>query len=543
MANSYRPVDRDQQFLLPEDMGRWLGEDHLVWLVIDVVDQLDTSAFHRGRVQSGAGRRAYDPDMLLALLMYAYASGERSSRRIERLCTDHVAFRVLCAQDAPDHCTIARFRAGHSEAFEGLFAQVLKLCSDAGMGQVGSIAIDGTKIAANAARGANRSAASIKKEAAQSGLSPDRARSLAREILADAQAHDEAEDAQEAARPAGAGQPGQLPEQFATRAGRKANLAKALEEVRRREQVVDEQESAENAKNEAFLKQLEADPSSGRAPAGLAPADVARARIIGWQNRIASLEGVSGKQASKSRGWAREYLKRAQRSLAKAEADLAAGIEPDLRSKSALRRAGRAKARGQHGDGTAPINITDPDSRLMTEGSGGGSVQGYNAQFAVSDDHLVVGIHVSQCANDASSYQPTLDQAAKNVAALGKTIDLVLADAGYFNKENLTEPGPERLIAPGKNRDVHAAARNDPAQELTPAGLDPAAAMRFKLRQPANIERYKRRGATVEPVFGHLKEVIKLRRFSGRGLPAITGELNLAASMLNLLRLQTAGAV
>jgi transposase len=103
VARSYRRVDREQQFLLPVNMADWLPEDHLVWFVLDVVEELDTSGFHARHPVAGPGRAAYDPDMLLALLVYAYAVGERSSRRIERLCHDHVAFRVLCAQDAPDH--------------------------------------------------------------------------------------------------------------------------------------------------------------------------------------------------------------------------------------------------------------------------------------------------------------------------------------------------------------------------------------------------------------------------------------------------------
>ena len=158
MARSYRPVVRDQEFLLPPNMAEWLPEDHLVWFVLDVVEQLDTSRFHAARRTGGAGRQGYDPDLLLALLLYSYAVGERSSRRIERLCVDHVAFRVVCAQDVPDHTTIARFRAEHQDAFAEVFAQVLRLCANQGMVKVGTVAIDGTKIAANAARGAGRSA-------------------------------------------------------------------------------------------------------------------------------------------------------------------------------------------------------------------------------------------------------------------------------------------------------------------------------------------------------------------------------------------------
>ncbi|MGW6195090.1 transposase, partial [Kribbella sp. NPDC055110] len=139
MAKLYRPVDRGQGFLLPPDMADWLPDDHLVWFVLDVVAELDSSRFHAGRVTGGVGRAGYDPDMLLALLVYSYAVGQRSSRRIEGLCHDHVAFRVLCAQDVPDHTTIARFRAVHEDAFAGLFAQVLVLCAQAGMGRVGIV--------------------------------------------------------------------------------------------------------------------------------------------------------------------------------------------------------------------------------------------------------------------------------------------------------------------------------------------------------------------------------------------------------------------
>lgn len=153
MARSYRPVVRDQEFLLPPNMADWLPQDHLVWFVLDIVEQLDTSRFHARRRVGGVGRQGYDPDMLLGLLLFAYSVGERSSRRIERLCVDHVAFRVLCGQDAPDHTTIARFRAEHQDVFADVFTQVLRLCAEAGMVKVGVVSIDGTKIAANASRG------------------------------------------------------------------------------------------------------------------------------------------------------------------------------------------------------------------------------------------------------------------------------------------------------------------------------------------------------------------------------------------------------
>ncbi len=128
MAFDYVPVIRDQQFLLPPSLQDWLPESHLVWFVLDVVERVDTSVLHRRHRNDGAGRRAFDPDMLLALLIYAYCTGIRSSRQIERLCEVDVAFRVIAANTVPDHTTIARFRQDHQEQAVQLFTDVLVLC-------------------------------------------------------------------------------------------------------------------------------------------------------------------------------------------------------------------------------------------------------------------------------------------------------------------------------------------------------------------------------------------------------------------------------
>src|SRR5690349_7005834 len=157
MAKSYRPVDRDQPFLLPVDMREWLPGDHPVHLVIDVVaGHLDTSAFHAGRKTGGAGAAGYDPDMLVMVLVWAYAHGVTSSRRMEELCRTDVAFRLICAGNLPDHCTIARFRKDFPVAVTEFFAQVLILCARLGMGRLGTVALDGMKIAASASKAANR---------------------------------------------------------------------------------------------------------------------------------------------------------------------------------------------------------------------------------------------------------------------------------------------------------------------------------------------------------------------------------------------------
>lgn len=174
----------------------------------------------------------------------------------------------------------------------------------------------------------------------------------------------------------------------------------------------------------------------------------------------------------------------------------------------------------------------------MVAGAGGGSVQAYNAQLAVTDDYLILGVHVSQDANDTHCWTPTLTAATTQADTLDKTIALALADSGYFTEDNLTAPGPDRLIAAGKNHLVHTDARDHPADGPPAPDASPIDTMRHQLRQPANAQRYKRRSATVEPVIGHLKDRTGLRRFARRGLSAVTAELHLAAAVINLTRLR-----
>lgn len=510
---------------MPPNMAEWLPPDHLAWFVMEVVDQLDTSAFHASRRTGGVGRQGYDPDMLLGLLVYAYAVGERSSRRIERLCVDHVAFRVLCGQDAPDHTTIARFRAEHAGAFAEVFGQLLRLCAAAGMVKVGTVSIDGTKIAANAARGANRSPRAVREEAQR----------IAREILAQAAATDVAEDHAAAGRP---GRDDQLPPGYGPGSSRAGNIAKALAELDRQ----DAAEATADAADRARIAEQQAAMAAGEVmrpgppPAGVDPVAWTRARISGLNTLLAALDGVPGPPASRQRAELRRRLTQAQATLAAAE-HAAHHDGVDLRGSAQRhrdRRTAKARARG----GTGPVvNTTDPDSRLMCDATGG-SVQAYNAQIAVTDDHLIVGVHLSQDANDTGCYTPTLDQATLHAATLGKTIGLVLADAGYFTDANLTAPGPDRLIAPGKNSEVFA--HLDPDPTSPPAQATPAELMQHRLTNPANAARYKRRSATVEPVIAHLKDRVGLRRFARRGLHAVTAELHLAATAVNLNRLHQA---
>jgi transposase len=167
MAYNFLRADRDQPFLLPPDLRDWLPAGHLAWFVLDVVDQLDLAAFYRAHRDDGHGHPAYDPKLLLGVLLYAYAIGVRSSRQIQRRCQEDVAFRVLAGNQAPDHVTIARFRVRHEAALAGFLVESLRLCAAAGMIRVGTVALDGTKLAGNAAERANRTHDKLEAEVAE----------------------------------------------------------------------------------------------------------------------------------------------------------------------------------------------------------------------------------------------------------------------------------------------------------------------------------------------------------------------------------------
>ena len=203
---------------MPPDVREWLSPGHLAWFVIDAVAEMDLDPFYAAYRVDGRARPAYDPAMMVGLLLYAYARGVRSSRQIERACEEDVAFRVLAAQQQPDHATIARFIERHQDAIAGLFGDVLSLCAKQGLATVGGLAVDGTKLAGNASRDAN--------------VDYER---VAREILEEAKAVDAAEDELY-----GDARGDELPEQLRTAEGRRAWLREARKRL--------EQQRAEEAR-------------------------------------------------------------------------------------------------------------------------------------------------------------------------------------------------------------------------------------------------------------------------------------------------------
>jgi transposase len=209
MSQNFIECDREQAFLMPPSLRDWVAEDHLVWTVLGAVEEMDLSAFYAAYRADGHGRPAYEPSMMVALLLYAYARGNRSSRAIERECHEDVAYRVIAANRVPDHSTIAEFRKRHEVALAELFGEVLRLCRAAGMVKVGIVAVDGTKMAANASHERNADYARV-----------------AREILAEADRIDREEDGLY-----GDARGDELPEQLRTAEGRRAALREAKQRL------------------------------------------------------------------------------------------------------------------------------------------------------------------------------------------------------------------------------------------------------------------------------------------------------------------------
>jgi transposase len=530
MAKRYRPVDRDQPFLFPPDMREWLPADHPVWLVISVVsDHLDTAAFHARRRTGGAGTAGYDPDMLVTVLVWAYAHGVTSSREIERLCGTDVAFWLICAGNRPDHVTFARFRAEFPGAVAGLFAEVLKLCARLGMGKLGTVALDGMKIAASASKAANRT--------------EDTLATLARETVA---AHGEADAAEDEL--FGAGRRGdEVPAEAWSPRSRASRIAAALAGLRAERA---EAEAAEEARAEAYRVRRAAGERAGCPPASAAVAaaeeNLARVRAA----RAAQLARLEEQYAAGQPRRGRPAGIDDHCRVKEAEAKLAATRE---RTAEAERKAAEREANRK---GPGPVrNITDPDSRLMPV-RGGGFIQGYNTQNMTSGDGLIIATELTDEQADCPWFEPMLTR-AQDAAALiaahrpdaspgqdhdGGGIELVLADAGYCSEHNMTCPGPDRLIATAKGRDLEKAARDPDNADPGPDWGGPAIqAMRERLTTEDGIAGYRHRGHIAETPHGNIKQNMGFRQLSVRGKRKASAEWTFTCAVHNLFKALTAG--
>ncbi|HEX6300950.1 MAG TPA: IS1182 family transposase [Acidimicrobiia bacterium] len=468
-----RAVERDQQFLMPPSVSDWLPEDHLAWFVLDLVAELDLAGLYASLRADGRGGASYHPEMMLGVLLYAYCVGERSSRRIERRLTEDVAFRVVAANQCPDHATLARFRARHREAISGLFSQMLGLCVAEGLVETGVVAIDGTKVEANASAWSNRTR-----------------RQIADEILDEAEAVDAAEDEEFGDR-----RGGELPDKWTDRNDRRSRLREAL-------------------------RQLDAEGAAD------------------WESYMAERQAKEAELGRKLPGR-------------------------------------KPRPGSEHRGKTRLANTTDPDSRMLRARNR--FLQGYNAQAAVSEDHIVVAAELTNAANDSTQLVPMVDATRNNLTQVeGPQVGSFVADAGYWSAENLSRlTDVDLLVAPmpattgitdsddPRRRQREKVIERVDAGELTitqaakEMGVshtwarklvndrrrgvpDPAelrVEMEERLASEAGAVAYAKRKTTVEPVFGNLKANLGFRRFSQRGIDAVRSEWRLICTIHNLLKL------
>src|SRR5215210_6393596 len=461
MPQNFLVCDREQPFLLPPDVREWLPDDHLAWFVIDAVGVMGTAAFYAAYRQDGPGRAAYEPSMMIALLLYCWSRGVRSARRIERACVEDVACRVIAAQQRPDHATIARFVVRHERALGELFGEVLVLCADAGLASVGVVAIDGTKVAANASR----------------DRTMDYER-LAEAIVAEQIATDDAEDKRY-----GQACGDELPSELARSKGRQV----WLREARRR---LDERR-AEEAR------------------------PIPRSRPERLKDAKRRLD---------------EELRAEQGANEAYEAYRARGVG---RTGRRFSPAATPKPYTLPATPQGKVNITDPDSKLVK--SMRGWIQGYNAQAACNERHLIIAAEVMTASPDFGHLGPMLTAARRELTAAGitKPPEVVVADAGYWHLEQINEAtgdGIPVLIPPDSSRRANKPKR---------PGWDGGAYdfMRSVLSTPLGAELYQQRAQLIEPIFGNTKHNQGFTRFHRRGRSAVRTEWRLMATTHNLRKL------
>jgi transposase len=483
-GKKYRPWNPTASYLFPPSPVDWLPEGHLAFFVLDVVDALDLRAITREvQRKDPRGTRPYDPKMMVALLLYGYCVGVVSSRKIELATYEDVAFRVISGGAHPDHSSISEFRNRHLESLRQLFVQSVRLSQEAGLVSLGRVALDGTKVQANASKHKAMSYERMLKTETELRREID-------ELLKEAKQIDRQEDEE-----FGKGRRGdEVPDELRRREDRlrKIQEAKAALEREARHARADRlDELAEGQREHA--EQTDDPVEEKRA--------LTRAAKSGSEaNALRDDDDEPPSASSDSEGLPHNRVP----------------ATPD----------GKPKPKAQR-------NFTDPDSRIMMQG--GSYVQAYNCQAAVDEkNQIIVASGLTNQAPDPQHWQPMLERVEENCARYPKQF---VGDNGFWseaNVEHCEERGVDAYISVG--RYAHGE-RAPPAGRGTP----PQIRMREKLATEEGKKVYARRKAIVEPVFGQIKEARGLRRFLLRGLTKVRAEWDLWCATHNLLKLFRSG--
>jgi hypothetical protein len=445
---------------------------------------------------------------MVALLLYSYAREERSSRAIERKCVEDVAYRVIAAQQAPDHSRIARFRVRHEESLAALFSDVLLLCKQAGLVKVGVIAIDGTKVHANASHHSN--------------LDYEQ---LAREIIKEAGEIDAAEDELYVD-----ARGDELPEHLQTAEGRRGALAEAKRKLERNRAESGSAQSEAAGEAEAPEVKIELD------------AEVIVPRI---QGREGWLREARRQIDEHRRREAKPIPRSRAERLLEAERRMAQDLEVERHANEAYEHY-RAHGRDTQGRRLSrppspyeppeipagKINTTDLDSRnVKTPRS---YTQGYNTQAVVNEEQIVLAAEVSASSPDFGHLEPMVKATKRELEAIGvtDTPEVAVADSGYWNEEQI-----DNVVA---NEHVQVLIPPDAGKRSTPRpGWDGGhyTSMRRALAGDYGGGLYRRRKAMVELVFAQTKHNRRINQFQRRGRSAALSEWRLITATHNLLKL------
>jgi transposase len=523
--------------LMPPSVRDWLPEDHLAFFVLDVVAELDLAGFYAAYRADGRGGSVYDPSMMLAVLVYAYCTGERSSRRIERRLVEDVAYRVVAANQQPDHATLARFRRRHQDAIAGLFGQVLRLCVRAGLVDSGLVAIDGTKIAADASFFANRTREDLAEEIADE---------IAEEILEEAEATDAAED--ELLGDQGSGK---LPDEWSGGRDRRSRIRAALDELDAQKARDYETRMAERAQKEADLGRKLTGPKPS--PKTAHRSKSRRANTTDPHSRIIA-------QANKGvvQGYNAQAAATAEQIVVAAEVTATSNDQPHFVPMATavtenLTDAGHADGAGTYvadaGYWTAANGTTDVGAEVLIATR----KTGWRKAAKPDDDKLAILAKVNRGQLSQRKAGEILGVSHTWVRDMTKR---------YFGTDGprisrTAEPEPEEWIpviarvargeiskrAARDELDVSDGRINTMLAHVRGEATDPAIArkeMDDKLADPLNAELYSKRSTSIEPVFGNIKANLGYRRFSRRSLPAVQSEWRLICTVHNLLKLQQA---
>jgi transposase len=460
----------------------WLPQDHLAYFVLEVVQELDLRVIEDAiQEKDGRGERPYSPRMMTALIVYAYSVGVFSSRKIERAIQEDVAFRVIAGGAQPHFTSVNRFRLQHRKALADLFGQVLKLCARAGLKTVGHVALDGSKVQANAS----------KHKAMSYGRMKEEEKRLQAEIEALLRRADEADAAEDAEH--GEGVRGdEVPEELRHRETRLRRIRELKAEL---EKEAAEARAAQLRENAEELRKKAADAT------------------------VPAREKAAAKTLAKKSDAAAEKIS------PRGDDD-----DDDKGSPTGQLSLHRVKTTpaGKPKD-TAQRNFTDADSRIMIRNAV--FLQAYNAQAAVSEDQVIVAHGVTNDPTDAPQLAPMLERVA---AATGEMPAILTAEAGYLSEGNITYCAKAGV-------DAYISARKSDAEKLTQVPDTPRLIAHWDMSEKLKTSRGKKiyalRKILVEPVFGQIKAAMGFRRFSLRGLEKVPYEWGIVCLCHNLLKL------